>query len=203
MPRKPRYPLLMGLPSPSLVKMKRMTPDELTVRVDRLNQEAERLTKKIGNLKSMKPAPEERITQLNKQLERLAVLVQRYRDRLEGKPLPPDEYAPQSHRPRYGTRGFTPRPRYGRGGNAPFGSSTGGGHYGGFGGSRPAYGGGSHTTGGSAGYGSFGGGSSGASGGGTSGGTPGGPSGGGGGSPSSGYSNRNLPGGPQTPPSNG
>ena len=85
MHRKRPNPMLMGEESPSLGKMNRMNAAQLTAHVERLTQEAARLTQKVTNLKAHKPCPEEKVAKLTAYLQRLQALEKAARGRLAGK----------------------------------------------------------------------------------------------------------------------
>lgn len=99
MRRRRSDPVFMGQPSPSLAKINRMTPQQLTDRIQALEVEAERISQKIKNLSNMQPRDEKRIALLTEQRERLAALQQIAKDRLAGKPPLPE------HRPSSGYSG--------------------------------------------------------------------------------------------------
>jgi hypothetical protein len=109
-----RDPILLGLPSPSLRKMQRMTLDELAAHIERIVTEAGHVERRIAALREETENPDAKahIEMLEKQLHRLKTLEQMGRDRLEGKP-PRDE--PDQ------TRSSRPRPSHS---NAPRRSSS-------------------------------------------------------------------------------
>lgn len=72
-PRKPD-PMFLGVPSPSLSKMRRMSVTLLQQQIERLTMEGKRLLEKAERLKTITPCPEERIAQLGKQKLRLDAL---------------------------------------------------------------------------------------------------------------------------------
>lgn len=139
-PRKPD-PMFLGVPSPSLRKMQRMSVQELQQQVERLTMEGKRLLEKAERLKTITPLPQDRIEQLNKQKLRLDALakvaqnelVQRQQqgasDRGHGRPGGRGSYGSGrgygSSRGGYGGGGGSAGGRgYGRSGH---GSSSGGG----------------------------------------------------------------------------
>lgn len=84
--RKPAAdPMLMGEPSPALTKIARMNSDKLKAHIETMKVEAERLDKKISNLKAIDPPDAERIEDLTKHRQRLAALLQAAAERLLGK----------------------------------------------------------------------------------------------------------------------
>lgn len=81
-PKRKTTPILMGAPSPSLAKMKKMTMEEVAAQIEILTTEAARLSRKIEHLKIQNPIPQSRIDGLTEQIERLVVLQKTARDRL-------------------------------------------------------------------------------------------------------------------------
>jgi len=59
--------MLLGVPSPSLAKMNRMSAAELADHIDRLDNEIKALDAKIDRLEKIEPRPEDRIKTLNDQ----------------------------------------------------------------------------------------------------------------------------------------
>ncbi len=83
--RKPADPVLMGEPSPALTKIARMNTEKLTVHIQTMQTESERLETKIRNLSSMTPPDEKKIEQLNGHRDRLLALLEAAREQLAGK----------------------------------------------------------------------------------------------------------------------
>jgi len=73
--------MLLGVPSPSLAKMNRMSAAELADHIDRLDNEIKALDAKIDRLEKIEPRPEDRIKTLNDQIERLNVLLRLAKER--------------------------------------------------------------------------------------------------------------------------
>jgi hypothetical protein len=72
--RKPLPPLLLGRPSPSLARIKRMNMADLSERIERLKTEAIRIERRIQHLKIQTPLPQAQIDNLESQTNRLEVL---------------------------------------------------------------------------------------------------------------------------------
>ena len=87
MRKRSPYPLLLGQPSPSIAKIKRMTRSGLALQAERLATEAARVEAKLVRLKAHKPSPQERIALLDQQLKRLSVLEQAAREQLAAHPV--------------------------------------------------------------------------------------------------------------------
>jgi len=75
----------MGEPSPALTKIARMNTQKLTVHIQTMLVEVQRLTTKIENLSKMDAPDQERITQLTEHRLRIVALIKAARERLEGK----------------------------------------------------------------------------------------------------------------------
>lgn len=83
--RKRAEPILLGAPSPSLARMKKMSSVDLTTQVERLTTEAARLSAKIDRLIAHKPSPVDRVAKLKVQLERLFALKKSAQEQIVGK----------------------------------------------------------------------------------------------------------------------
>lgn len=83
--RKQPDPMLLGLPSPSLARIGRMNIEQLETHIERLKVEAERLTKRIGNLKKVKEDPDSQVGELTSALKRVGLLRRAAEKRLETK----------------------------------------------------------------------------------------------------------------------
>ncbi len=82
---KKRPPVLMGRPSPSLQKMRKMTISELEAHSERLGTERERLEQRISHLERQDPVPTAKLEDLKQQFERLTVLRDAALEQLEQK----------------------------------------------------------------------------------------------------------------------
>lgn len=150
MAKKPD-PILLGLPSPSLRKIVKLSGAELQNHIERLVGEANHIRNRMESLKTRDPVPQEHIEMLQRQLERLNTLEQIGRDKLAGKPSPHLEQLQRartprpSHRPTrgYRHRGGSPRAQ---GATGPAGASDS------FGNSFPSRSGGGYSGGYSGGY---------------------------------------------------
>ena len=81
--RRSSEPMLLGKPSPSLAKMKIMSGEELTIQIECLVTETNRLRRKIEHLKIQNPVPQKRIDNLARQSRRLAALTRAARERMD------------------------------------------------------------------------------------------------------------------------
>jgi ribosomal protein L29 len=77
--------MLMGEPSPSLAKMKKMNPEQLQAKVDQLREESLRLTRKVQRLQEQHEPNFKKIDALTKQIQRLQALQRIARDKVEGR----------------------------------------------------------------------------------------------------------------------
>ncbi|HWB20066.1 MAG TPA: hypothetical protein VG711_07195 [Phycisphaerales bacterium] len=75
----------MGEPSPGLARIYRMNMAQLTVRIERLQNEMGVLGKKLERLKSTEPQPMAEINSITVQIARLRALEKAAKERLEGK----------------------------------------------------------------------------------------------------------------------
>jgi hypothetical protein len=73
--------MLLGVPSPSLAKMNRMSASELADHIDRLDNEIKALTAKTERLEKIDPKPKDQIKTLIEQRERLNVLLRLAKER--------------------------------------------------------------------------------------------------------------------------
>lgn len=84
-PRRPADPLLLGEPSPALTKIARMNTEKLTLHIQTMQVEAERLETRIENLSKLDPPDEKKIAQLKAHRDRLLALMEVSRTHLAGK----------------------------------------------------------------------------------------------------------------------
>lgn len=81
--RVQRFPRLLGQPSPSLAKIRKMTPQELETHVRNLAEEIGFIQRRIERLKTQRPMPAEHIDQLQEHIERLSTLQAKAQQRRE------------------------------------------------------------------------------------------------------------------------
>ncbi len=70
----PRYPMLLGEPSPSLAKIKRMTVPELQKKISSLQADQPPLHAKLEKLRAKDPIPAELLKETEGHLKRLETL---------------------------------------------------------------------------------------------------------------------------------
>lgn len=88
MPRRERKeldPILLGQPSPSLSKTKKMSMARMADQIERLDTEATRVDQKLKRLRGLTPQPEKKIGELAALLARLRVLRDNAREQLAAK----------------------------------------------------------------------------------------------------------------------
>jgi len=85
MGRRKKVPMLLGLPSPSLARLNKKDPEELAEQIERLQEEAGHVKRRLEKFRSLPEPPQERIQHLQALLQRLEVLERLARDRISGK----------------------------------------------------------------------------------------------------------------------
>ncbi|MEQ9459465.1 MAG: hypothetical protein RIG82_00750 [Phycisphaeraceae bacterium] len=82
-PALPRYPMLLGEPSPSLAKIRRMTIPELQKKISSLGADQPPLLTKLEKLRAKDPIPAEDVKETETHLKRLQVLESLAKEQLE------------------------------------------------------------------------------------------------------------------------